>query len=342
MTEIKAKVVEYELEKHPNADTLSIAHVKETGWQCVVRTDDFAGKTKAIYFPIDALVSPSFPEFKFLDKNGKGKPQRIKTIRLRDVLSQGLLIPADENLPVGEDFTEHFNVQRYEPPIPACMSGDNVQEPSAFTKYTNIENYKNYPDVFVEGDNVIITEKIHGTNGRWAFVNENDNLTYMVGSHKTAKKPDGETIYAQLAVQYGVEEKLKTLVERFQPKRNLIIFGEVFGWKIQDLNYGCKLNERQIRIFDFLLDDQYQSWDTLVEISDIIGIPTVPLLYRGPYSLSTAMSLRDGPTTLGQEHMREGAVVKADPEAWCRVVGRKIIKFVSDEYLLRKGGTDSH
>lgn len=343
MTEIKAKVVEFELQNHPNADLLSLALIKETGWQCVVRTEDMKDKSLGIYIPIDGLVDTTKPEFKFLDKDGSGKPFRIKTIRLRQMLSQGLLIPAPENSAIEDDFTEALNVKRYEPTIPVQLSGDSIRTPEAFTKYTSIENVKNYPRLLVEGENVRVALKLHGTNARYGFINDGkvEGLTYIVGSHNTAKDKDGSNVYSQISRQYDIENKLKLIVDEIKPKYNFIAMGEIVGSKIQDLDYGCKAGERKLYLFDVVLDGQYQPLEFVQDVAAKLGIETVPVLYRGPYSFEKVMEFRDGKDLIGN-HCREGVITTAEPESRDLRLGRRVLKFISDDYLLRKNATDSH
>lgn len=345
MTEIKAKVVEFDLVPHKNADVLSIAMIKGSGWQCIVKTSDMIDKKLGVYIPIDAEVPVSNPIFAFLDKDKKGKPFRIRTIRLRGALSQGLLVPAPEGAILGDDFTETWGVTRWEPVIPTHLAGDMIREPGSFQKYTSIENYKNFPNVFLSGDQVRITEKLHGTNCRFGFVDDGTvaGLRFFVGTHKTARDKTGDNLYSRVARALKIEENLAEVMTKLgSAKSHFIIYGEIYGYNVQDLTYGCAKNEQQFRIFDVSVDHQYQPWEVVQEVAAGLGVAIVPVLHRGSFSLETALALRDGLTTLGAAHVREGVVVTAEPEATHLEVGRKIIKFISDEYLLRRNATDGH
>jgi RNA ligase (TIGR02306 family) len=351
MSELKAKVVRYQTQTHPFADLLSIALVGGTGWQCVVGKDDIPGDKLGIYIPIDAEVPIDRPEFAFLaPKVKKGNLFRIKTIRLRGVLSQGLLIPLPPttDLVEGQDVTESLGVTRYEPPVPPHMSGDMVRSPGNFQKYTSIENFKNFPNVFKEGDIVRVSEKIHGTNCRYGFVNagmvaddSTEKLEFFVGSHNTAKNVNGNNLYSRIARELNIKEKMQELLPEFGAKFNFLVFGEIYGFGVQDLHYGCEKNEQRFRIFDVLVDGQYQDFDTVVKVAKTLGVEVVPSCYRGPFDLGLILSLRDGTSLLGK-HVREGVVVVAEPEQVHQEIGRKMLKFISDDYLLRSGATDGH
>ncbi len=108
--------------------------------------------------------------------------------------------------------------------------------------------------------------------------------------------------------------------------------------------YDCSKNQQHFRVFDVLIDHVYQPWSVIEKVAQALDVKTVPVLYRGLYNLGETLKLRDGKTTLGDDvnkrHVREGVVVTSEPEEYHPEVGRKIIKFISDDYLLRKGGTD--
>jgi len=79
-----------EVKTHPNADKLDL--VKVLGWQCVTKRDEFKAGDLVVYMEIDSLI-PITEWSSFLDKNGTGKPARLKTVRLRKELSQGIVFP---------------------------------------------------------------------------------------------------------------------------------------------------------------------------------------------------------------------------------------------------------
>lgn len=108
---------------HPNADRMSLAIIG--GWQVCIKLDEFKKGDLALYCEIDSLVPTSVPEFAFLEERSDGLKSfgeqtysRIKTIKLRKELSQGLLVPIPRQLeaPVeaGDDLTEALGVLKYE------------------------------------------------------------------------------------------------------------------------------------------------------------------------------------------------------------------------------------
>ncbi len=167
MSHHEVKIIEIgKIEKLPNADTLGMTHI--LGWQCVVRLSDFKEGDKAIYIEPDFMVPLSHPLFTFLqNKENEGRPQeRIRVRRFRGALSQGLLVevpPELANLPVGTNVIEQLGIERYEPPLPKSTGGDFVGAPSGlYAPVFDVESFQRYMAIFVPGEEVVATEKLHG------------------------------------------------------------------------------------------------------------------------------------------------------------------------------------
>jgi RNA ligase (TIGR02306 family) len=124
-----------EIREIPGADAIELAIVD--GWQVVVAKNvNHKVGNYVVYCEIDSFL-PIKPEFEFLRKSsykkmGDQEGFRLRTIRLRGVLSQGLILPLDEVIPfpnnldymeVGKDVTELLEIKKYEPPVPAELAG---------------------------------------------------------------------------------------------------------------------------------------------------------------------------------------------------------------------------
>lgn len=113
------------------------------------------------------------------------------------------------------------------------------------------------------------------------------------------------------------------------------LFGEVYG-SVQGLHYGVP-NGLAFRAFDLILDGKYVDYDVFVDVCNAFGVETVPLVYRGPFSITKVKEISEGQTLVTQEkQMREGVVVKPVCERFDPKIGRVILKFISDEYLQAK------
>jgi RNA ligase (TIGR02306 family) len=320
MSTLKVEVVPVKLEPHPNADTLSIAHIKE--WQCIVKTEEFKGVTLGAYIPIDSLL-PATPEWEWM----KEKHYRVRTIKLRGVLSQGILIPAKPEWVEGQDIGTELGITKYEPPEPSQFQGDTVKSTDGFEKYTDIENWKNYPDIIPEGEEVVISEKIHGTNSRFGIINNE----FRVGSHNLCKDPAGDkNVYSKVARKLDLEKKLR---ENY-PNCNIIIYGEIYGKGIQKLAYGKP--EHELAVFDIKIDGRHLNFDEFLVALSKLGLKSVPILKVGAF-LTAYLDLADGVTTAGNGlHAQEGIVIKPVRERFHSELGRVILKRISDRYLLKQ------
>jgi RNA ligase (TIGR02306 family) len=193
---------------------------------------------------------------------------------------------------------------------------------------------RNFPEVLQEGEEIVITEKLHGTNAKIARIEGE----WMAGSMTVRRKmpTDGSlltSLYWYPLTLPGVKELLEGLEQAGHSQA--ILYGEVVGSKVQNLSYGFE-GALGFRAFDILVDGKYLDYDTFDITCRHFGIETVPLLYRGPFSLDVVKNLSSGKTVLQASHIREGVVVKPVVERIDPKVGRVVLKYISDEYLFGK------
>lgn len=325
MSEFHVRVVRVgDIEKHPNADTLSITKVDD--YPVIIRTGDFKPGDLAVYVPIDSVIPKDSVTFAFL-----GDMRRIKAKKLRGIFSMGLLVPPPADLPperleVGTNVQAEFGIEKYDPEVGfagAVLGGDNEKDPGFLPVYTDIEGLRRYPNVLAQGEEVVLTEKTHGCNSRFVF---RDGRLW-IGSHKRIKKADGSTVWHEAASRYALAEKLAA-------HPNIAIYGEVYG-QVQDLKYGVQDGVR-LALFDAMdtLTRRYFDFDEFVAFAGVLGLPTVPILYRGPWS-NDLRAMAEGKSTMA-DHVREGFVVRPVKERH-EHMGRVVLKMVGEGYLLRKG-----
>jgi RNA ligase (TIGR02306 family) len=243
--------------------------------------------------------------------------------------------------------TERFHGVKFEPAESAfyknecCAKGD-----PRFHTYTDIQNYRKYSRAIPDGTAVRITEKIHGTNSRIGIIDGE----FMCGSHNTVKKQldkagNISTYWSPLVNNLNLGGMLEELAEG---GHNVIAFGEIFGSKVQFLDYGV-VGRDGYRLFDISVDGQYLDWKVIQWWTQKYGIPLVPLLYEGPLTPEIVNQYVDGPTTVvepekvhSQFKFREGCVITPLVEQYSPMIGgRMILKAVSVDYL-EKRKTDSH
>jgi RNA ligase (TIGR02306 family) len=324
VSEFHVKVVRIgKVEKHPSADNLSVTHVAD--YPCIVRTGEIAEGDLAVYVPIDSVVPKGDPRWAFL-----GEHLRIRARRLRGVFSMGLLVPADPGMVEGDDVAERLGITKYEPPEPFQMGGDNEKDFGYMPVYTDIEGLRAHPDLLQPSEEVALHEKVHGSNGRALF--HKDRL--WVGSHTGVKRMDPTNLWWKAALAYDLEAKMRAVP-------GIVIYWEVYGW-VQNLRYGIdKAHCIKIALFD-ALDMQtrvYLDHDDFTALAIRLELPTVPLLFRGPWDPSLK-SHAEGPTVIGNGvHVREGFVVRPVKERFAEALGdRLILKMHGEGFLTRKGG----
>lgn len=328
MSEFQIQVVRIgPIEKHPNADTLSVTKI-HGGYPVVIRTTDFREGDLAVYLPIDAVLPLSNPRFAFLKKPDSAKDShRLKAAKLRGIFSMGLLIPSDPGWIEGQDVQDALGVTKYEPLVHLGFGDENETDPGHMPVYTDICGYRRYGEVLKPGEPVSITEKCHGANGRAWY---QDGRLWM-GSHTTIKKPCVTNLWWSIAEKYKLEERLKD-------HPGVGLYFEVYGW-VQDLRYGAKRSgEVWMACFDAmdLKTRRYLDREEFVAFVDSIGLPRVPTLYEGPWDTSL-LSLAEGQSTIpGADHIREGIVIKPMKERFDETIRRVILKHVGEGYLMRK------
>lgn len=328
-TRIVVEVVEVEsVRPHPNAEKLDIGVIK--GWQVVVPKGEYVAGDKVVYFPPDVVVpqawSDQFGVTKYLS-NG-----RVRCARLRGEPSFGFAIPADPDDEVGQDMADFYGVTKYEPPF-RPTAGDAERDHPLFPAYTDVENLRNFPDILQSGELVSVTEKIHGTSARVAWIDGE----WMAGSMRVRRKRPAldelrlNTYWYPLSLKPVID-----LVEDFvgAGARQVVLYGEVYGPKIQSFGYGVK-NGVGFAAFDLLVDGKFVDANAFADTCFQYGIQAVPLLAENvPYSLDMVKALSAGPATFGGGHIREGVVVKPMTERTDPRVGRVVLKYVADDYLL--------
>ena len=363
MSTLKVEFIRIDnIQPHPNADRLEIATVK--GWQCVVPKGQFIAGDAAVYFPIDSILPEKLESSLFPPESKiKLNKSRVRTIKLRGVISQGILETKAElfengflshySYCFGEDLTKELGVTKYEPPKGKVqthgLQASKKQSNPFFHKYTDIENFKNYPNLFTDEDRVVVTEKVHGTNFRAGWVpfyphtlwqrlkrrfGFGQKWQFVYGSHKVQLQDRwlyngyyDKDVYSEAVSKYNLTTKIPL---------GFVIYGEIYGSCIQKgYTYECKAGERKLVVMDIMYGNDYLNHNQAEVLAQYWGLPFVPVLYRGYYDRKLMETLVCGNSILTPfQEIREGIVIKSEAEQKCQI-GRKILKLKSDEFLLR-------
>ncbi len=348
MSTVKVEVTRInDVRAHSNADALELATVG--GWQMCVKKGVYRDGDPVVYFEQGTVLPRAVADrlgvtqylSEKLDINGD-RVLIIHRVRLRGEPSFGLVISPEAGMEVGQDVADFYSATKFYPPV-RTQAGDAATNDPRFPAYTEVENMRSYPAVIGTGEEVVATEKLHGTNCRVGFVTNRAadgqwEMLRMAGSRGLRRKepPDAEAMRNNTYwFPWTLAEVNNLLSALFaQGHQTAILYGEVFGSGIQSYTYGQK--SIAFRAFDLLIDGKFLDYDAFVACCAQYGVDTVPLVYRGPFSLSTIKQLSDGASLIGGKEGREGVVVKPAQERQDAKIGRVILKYVGDVYLFGK------
>lgn len=359
------------LEPHSNAERLELATVY--GFQVIVPKGQYAVDERVVYIPIDSILDNKVECLLFApDAKVKLNKNRVRQIKLRGLVSQGMLAKPETFNPVcnlskvklEEDVSAFLGITKYEPPAPKEQgpagkpeSRKSLKHPD-FHEYNGITNLKWAPNLF-DGKEVVIQEKIHGTNCRAAKLPYRANTLLKKIKKFLGLTPTYEVLYGSNRVDisnsrgytgfYGEDVygfALKECDAFNKIKENETIFGEVFGPGIQK-GYTYGLEKPKFILFDVkrLNTDGTQTWLNPEEVEAYAkerGFEMVPVLYTGIYNLKMAKQLTEGGSTYcPKEKVKEGVVVKLRHE-YDLNGNKQGLKVISEAYLSDQSNSDNH
>jgi len=368
-----ASVVEIEsVEPIPETERLSVATMHGKGWKVVVGRNDFRPGEKAVYFEIDSYL-PDEERYaflrercmrKFCTKGGEVLKQglRIKTIKLRGVISQGLLMPATKELfpecydergfrcVFDADLTETLKVEHFDEVkaalVPAMGNPISAESAGSFPSYvpkTDEERIQNLVEYFTTMKNRTfeVTVKADGSSVTMLYApNEDPEAPFKVCSRNLNLKPekaDGtKPLPWQMAFKYDVENKLRKYWEDHGVE--LAVQGELIGPGIQ--SNRDMLTEHEWRVFKIydITNQRYLLPGIAKKVCDDLGLKYVTIVaesmpvFQKFRNVDELLLFAEGKTDRGNE--REGLVFKTTDEPY------RTFKAVSNRYLLKQAAKE--
>ena len=315
------------------ADKIELSTVD--GWKVIVAKDvGHKVGDLVVYCEIDSFL-PIRDEFEFLRKSSYKKMSdgsegfRLKTIRLRGQISQGLILPIsvigeDQSLIEGLDVTSKLGIIKYEPPVPAELSGKVKGVFPSFLQKTDEERIQNLLQSYesFKNETFYVTEKLDGSsatyylrNGEFGVCSRNLDLI----------ETEGNTFW-KVARELDLENKLKKLGD------NLSLQGELIGEGIQGNPYKIKgQTVRFFNMYDIELGEYFSVSKMLINL-DIMNLNSVPILdvnFKLPSTVQDLLDFADSKSELNKDFDREGVVI--------RTHDKKIsFKVISNKFLLNE------
>ena len=334
-----------EIKPIEGADAIELAVVN--GWQVVVAKN--AGHQVGdlvVYCEIDSFL-PTEPEFEFLRKSsykkmGDQEGFRLRTIKLRGDLSQGLILPYSvipiaqfataAGLPEGMDVSEMLGIVKYEPPIPAHLAGKVKGSFPSFLRKTDEERIQNLEKEYTEWTlsskhQFYATEKLDGSsftcyikNGEFGVCSRNMDLL----------ETEDNTFWA-VARKLDLENKLRSF------GKNICFQGEMVGSGIQGNHYNMK--DQTVFFYNiFIIDEReyvgYDEFRNMLFDLDLACVPVLSYPFNFPSdseaalpTVSVLLRSAEGKSVLNDKVEREGLVIRSMD----RTISFKVI---SNKFLL--------
>ena len=312
------------------------------GWK-VVAAKDVGHKVGdlVVYCEIDSFL-PVKEEFEFLRKSSyKKMPDgtegfRLKTIKLRGQVSQGLILPIKElpimqfatasNLSEGMDVTEMLGIVKYEPPIPAELAGKVKGGFPSFIPKTDEERVQNLSKEYEQykslGLNFYVTEKLDGSSATFYY---KDGVFGVCSRNLELLETEGNTFW-KVARELDLENKMRDFGV------NISLQGELIGEGIQGNPY--KIKGQTVRFFN-LFDIDLQVYHSLAHLGRALGImglkmvPIVDEFFKLPNTVEELLKYAEDKSVLNSNFDREGVVIRSND----RTISFKVI---SNKFLLNE------
>ena len=318
------------LEPIKGADAIEKGFV--LGWQLVVKKGEFKVGDLCVYCEIDSIM-PDKPEFEFL----KPRKMRIKTIKLRGQVSQGIcfplsILPKGTEIKEGLDLTKILEVIKHEEPIPAQLEGIAKGKRPSFVPKTDeprIQNIQELLDEF-KGEKFYVTEKLDGSSATY-FIN---NGEFGVCSRNLELLESEDNTFWKVARELDIENKLRSM------NGNYSLQGELVGEAIQ--KNTLKLRGQTVFFFNIFDIDKYKYLDFIEFKEKIksIGLTTVPIIdenYILENDIEKIVEKSIGKSLIHTKGHREGIVIRPLSEKIYN--GERVsFKAVNPKFLLKYDG----
>lgn len=318
------------IEPIEGADTIMKATV--LGWQLVIKKDEFKIGDFCVYCEIDSMM-PDKPEFEFV----RAKSNRIKTIKLRGQISQGVCFPLNilpSNIEVVEDLdvTEILGVIKYEPAMPANLAGIAKGNFPSFIPKTDETRVQVLQPILDKYKNILcyVAEKLDGSSvtfyikdGVFGVCTRNLELEFNV-----------ENSIWKFAIENKLEEKLKAL------NKNMALQGEIIGEGVQKNKY--KIKEQTVYFFNAFDIDAYEylslnELKNLLRELDVNMVPIIDEHYLLSNDINELIEKSSMQSTLNKSAIAEGIVIRPTTETIdkYKLQGRLSFKVINPKFLIK-------
>lgn len=334
----------WKIEPIEDADKIELAYV--LGWQCVVNKGQFKPMDLAVYFEIDSFL-PIRPEFEFMRSSSykntdiMGEGFRLRTMKFRGQISQGLLLPISNfpelsaDIELGMNVSDLLGIKKWEIEEKATTGGTVIGTLPIDVPHTDETRVQAEPDLIGDfaGLEYYITTKMDGSSHSVSI----DEEGFHVTGHNYEYKDDGSSSFYNLVKRDDIERKVRKYYED-NSLHLLTIQGELCAPGIQ--RNRLKLTKPEWYVFTVRIDGNRVNLKKMKEICEILELQMVPVEEIGtdlPSKYPTVESLlerADGEYPKGGK--KEGIVIRpTEPVFNNRISAYLSMKVVSNKYLLK-------
>ena len=334
----------WKIEPIEGADRIELAHV--LGWQCVVNKGQFKPMDVAVYFEIDSFL-PIRDVFEFMRASSykktdiMGEGFRLRTMRFRGQISQGLLLPLDrfpeipESADVGDDVTDLLQVRKWEIEERVTTGGTVIGTLPYDIPHTDETRVQEEPDLIkaFAGLEYYISTKMDGSSHS-IVIDENG---FHVTGHNYEYKDDGSSAFYELVKARGYQAKIEEYVNALGLK-TLTIQGELCAPGIQQNR--LRLARPEWYVFTVRENGKRVGLQRMLQICEALGMTPVPIeevdtdLPSKYPTVEALLERADGNYPNGGK--KEGIVVRPTEPVYCPLISASLsMKIVSNKYLLK-------
>jgi len=319
-----------EIKPISGADQIDVARIK--GWWVVVEKNLHKVGDDIIFLEIDSFL-PLKPEYDFLLRGNKPKKMlvegkevegiRLRSIKLKGQISQGLILPIPDGLVIPEDgdVSEQLNIIKYEAPIPVSLAGKVKGAFPSFFPKTSEERIQNIPEIF---SGFVVSEKIDGTNVNFY---KKDGVFGVCS--RNLELCEGETTQWRIAKEMDLQNKMPD---------NFALQGELVGEGIQ--KNPLKIKGQEVYFFNAYNIESgiYLDYKDFIELCKSLGLKTAPIVndnFSLPKTVDEMLLYAEGKSLINPDVEREGIVVRPKIERSYNGT-RFSFKAISNKHLLKE------
>jgi len=334
----------WKIEPIEGADRIELAHV--LGWQCVVNQGQFQPMDLAVYFEVDSFL-PIREEFEFMRassyKNSEilGEGFRLRTMKFRGQISQGLLLPIStfpvipEDVELGTDVSELLGVRKWEIEERISTGGTMIGTLPYDIPHTDETRVQAEPELIraFAGLEYYISTKMDGSSHSVGI----DENGFHVTGHNYEYKDDGNSPFYEMVKAMSLREKMETFTDE-NGLKEFTIQGELCAPGIQ--KNRLRLTKPAWYVFTVRENGKRVGLKRMQDVCRALQLETVPIEEVGmdlPSRYPTVEALlerADGNYPNGGK--KEGIVIRPTEPVYCELISAALsMKVVSNKYLLK-------